>query len=213
MTVKLYDYWRSSSAYRVRIALNLKQVAYDSETVDLHPAVRAHLSPSYQAINAQMRVPAVALKEGVFGQSMAILEWIDETWPTPPLLPRLPLLRLRARAFAQTISSDIQPLNTPAVLDEIRTRFGAGQDGLDAWYAHWIRRGFLALEADLPSGPGRFLFGDAPTLAEITLVPQMYNARRFNVDLTDVPGLVDIDAACRDLPAFAKAAPEAVRTP
>jgi len=211
MRMRLYDYWRSSAAYRLRIAFNLKQVDIDLEEVDLHPAVRAHLSEPYAGINPQRRVPALATETGLFNQSMAILEWIEETWADPPLLPRDPDMRLRSRAFAQTVACDIHPLNTPAVLGELRHRFGADQADLDAWYGHWICRGFGALETEISLSGGSFLFGDQPGFAEIALVPQMYNARRFKIDVSAFPKLVEIDAACQQLPAFRAAAPDAVR--
>jgi len=140
---------------------------------------------------------------------MAIMEWIEETWPEPSLLPGDPLARLKARGFADTIASDVHPLNNPSVLAMLKTEFGADPAAISRWYGHWITRGFAALEAQIGERDGLFLFGDEPSMAEICLVPQIYNARRFNVDLSAFPQLVAVDAGCRELPAFKAAAPEA----
>lgn len=210
--LKLYDYWRSSACYRVRIALNLKNIPYTASPVSLKPGEEAHRSAAYRAINPQMRVPAIEWNGRVFTQSMAILEWLDEAWPEPPLLPRNPLDRLEARAFAHTVACDIHPLNNPIVLNTLRGDFGACDRQVMDWYARWIRDGFTALEALAARRPaGDFLFGNGPTLAEICLVPQIYNARRFDVDLDDFPRLLAADEASRAVDAFARAAPEAVR--
>ena len=213
MTLKLYEYWRSSAAYRLRIALNLKNVPYESVAINLHPDHREHLSPAYQALNPQMRVPAIEVEGEVIGQSMAILEWLDETWPDRArLLPEDPILRLKARAFAQTIASDVHPLNNPVVLSKLKQDYAATPDQVATWYRDWIEKGFAALEARYgQTSETRFLFGDAPSLAEICLIPQIYNARRFEVPLTEFPRLVEIDALCQSLPAFAAAAPEQVK--
>lgn len=209
MALKLYDYWRSSAAYRLRIALHLKGVAFESVEISLHPDVRAQHSDKYRALNPQMRVPAIEVDGQVVGQSMAILEWLEETYPTPSILPADPLLRLRARALADTIACDVHPLNNPSVLNVLKGTYGADGDAISVWYADWITRGFTALEAQVAGHDTPFLFGDAPTIAEITLIPQIYNAQRFDVDLTPFPTLMKIDAACRNLPAFAAATPEA----
>ena len=205
----LYDFWRSSAAYRVRIALALKGVDADRISIDITPGTDGQFSPQYRAVNPQMRVPALEVDGRVLGQSMAILEFLDERYPDPPLLPGDALPRARIRGFADTIACDIHPLNNVSVLGELRSRFGADGDAIRSWYASWIAKGFTALET-LAGQASRdtFLFGPAPTLADVCLVPQMYNARRYDVDLSAYPRLVEVDAAARDLPAFAGAAPE-----
>ena len=208
--LKLYDYWRSSASYRMRIALNLKQIAYESEEISLHPDHLAQNSDAYRAINPQMRVPSVEIDGRVFGQSMALIEWLEETKPNPALLPSDPLERLSARAFADIVACDIHPLNNSSVLKYLREEFAADAETVGAWYGTWITRGFEALEALAPQ-QGAFLFGDTPGLAEVCLIPQIYNAKRFNVDVSAFPRLLEVDAACAQIPAFANAAPEAVK--
>jgi len=208
--LKLYDYWRSSAAYRVRIALNLKGVPYESIPVNIAPGRDEQLQEAYRAINPQMRVPSIEMDDRVIGQSMAIIEWIDESFAGAALLPSDPWARLKARSFADTIACDIHPLNNLSVLAALRKGFDADDAAVTRWYHDWIRRGFSALEAmakDLPSRD--FLFGDAPTIAEICLVPQVANAKRFEMDLSAFPRLLDVDAVCCRLDAFAHAAPEA----
>ncbi|MCF6329062.1 MAG: maleylacetoacetate isomerase [Henriciella sp.] len=209
--LKLYDYWRSSASYRLRIALEMKGVAFESITIDLHPNVREHQRDAYRRLNPQMRVPAIEVDGQVIGQSMAIMEWIDETWPEPSLFPADSVARLKARAFANTIASDVHPLNNPSVLKILKDDFGADKAAIANWYGGWITRGFAALEAQTPALETPFLFGDAPTIAEICLVPQVYNARRFEVDLSAFPRLVAVDAACQMHAAFQAASPEAVK--
>lgn len=207
--IRLYDYWRSSAAYRVRIALNLKGIPYESIPVNIAPGADEQLSDDYRARNAQMRVPAIEADGRIAGQSMAIIEWLEETHPEPPLLPQDSWQRLQVRAFADTIACDIHPLNNLSVLGALREQFGADKDAVTAWYHDWIRRGFTALEAAAAARPRTsFLFGDTPGLAELTLVPQVANARRFEMDLSAFPRLVDVDAACGALEAFRRAAPE-----
>lgn len=207
--LKLYDYWRSSAAYRVRIALNLKDATYESIPVNIAPGRDEQFQEVYRAINPQMRVPSIGLDERIAGQSMAIIEWIDESLPGPALLPADPWARLQARSFADTIACDIHPLNNLSVLAVLRNDFGADDTAITHWYHDWIRRGFSALEAVAKALPGNaFLFGEAPTLAEICLVPQVANARRFDMDLSAFPRLLEVDAACCRLDAFGRAAPE-----
>lgn len=208
--LKLYDYWRSSAAYRVRIALNLKGVTYESIPVNIAPGRDEQLQSEYRTINPQMRVPSIEVDDRVIGQSMAIIEWIDESFPGPALLPSDPWKRLQARSFADTIACDIHPLNNLSVLAALRNDFGADDTAITHWYHDWIRRGFSALEViarDLSSS--RFLFGEAPTIAETCLVPQVANAKRFDMDLSAFPRLLEVDAACCQLDAFVRAAPDA----
>lgn len=210
--IKLYDYWRSSAAYRLRIALNLKGVAYDTVEVNLKPGEDGQLSDQYAAINRQKRVPAIDVNGQVFSQSMAILEWLEEAHPTPAILPKNTEDRLRCRAFADTIASDVHPLNNLSVLKTLRTEFGADDVAIKAWYHDWILKGFEALEyfaAQRTHTP--FLFGDEPSLAEITLVPQIYNARRYEMDMSPFSALVALDRKCADIEAFQAAVPERVK--
>ncbi len=204
MAIRLYSYWRSSSAYRVRIALNLKGLKYETIPVSLAPGVAEHRQDEYRRVNPQMLVPFLEDGEIAIGQSMAILEYLEEAYPHAPLLPADEPLRSRVRAFCNMIACDIQPLNNLRVMQYIRNEFDADASG--DWYTHWIHEGFRALEA--LAGDGRFVFGDTPTLAEAMLVPQVYNARRFDVPSGDFPKLVAVTDACNELEAFKKAAPE-----
>lgn len=209
MALKLYDYWRSSAAYRVRIALNIKAVDYKTIPISLHPDKQEQKSEMYRRLNPQMRLPAIELGDETIGQSMAILEWIDETMAGPGLLPRDPVMRLKARAFADTIACDVHPLNNPSVLNWLRDEMDQNEAARSRWYAEWIKRGFAALEDRYAGTASPFLFADYPTMAEIALIPQMYNARRFNVDLEAFPTLVSVDAACMRLEPFKTASPDA----
>lgn len=208
MSLTLYTYWRSSAAYRVRIALNLKGVAHERVPVNIAPGQDEQRGAAYLAVNPQGRVPALATPQGVAGQSMAILEWLDEVYPDPALLPRDPFERLKVRAFADTIACDIHPLNNLSVLSRLRTQFGADEAAINAWYQDWIIRGFAVLEPEVAALTTPFFGGQTPGLAEIALVPQMANARRFKVDLAPFPALVALDARASVMPAFAEAAPE-----
>lgn len=209
--IKLYDYWRSSACYRLRIAFHLKGIAFESEEVSLHPDVLAQNSDGYKAINPQQRVPTVVIDGAVHTQSMAILDWLEETYPEPALLPAETHQRLRARAFADTVACDIHPLNNSSVLKYLKEEFNADQAAVGDWYATWVTRGFDALEVHAKKTDSQFLFGDAPGLAEICLIPQMYNARRFDIDLSDYPRLLEVEASCLEMAAFQKAVPEAVK--
>jgi len=204
MAIKLYSYWRSSSAYRVRIALNLKNLDYEIIPVSLAPGVSEHRKDEYRSVNAQMLVPFLDDGEVAIGQSMAILEYLEETYPQAPLLPADEPMRSRVRAFCNMIACDIQPLNNLRVMQFIKTEFDADASG--DWYSHWIHEGFRAAEA--LAGDGPYVFGAAPTLADAMLVPQVYNARRFNVPLDEFPKLLAATDACNELDAFKKAAPE-----
>jgi len=204
MAIKLYSYWRSSSAYRVRIALNLKNLDYEIIPVSLAPGVSEHRKDEYRSVNPQMLVPFLDDGEVAIGQSMAILEYLEETYPQAPLLPADEPMRSRVRAFCNMIACDIQPLNNLRVMQFIKTEFDADASG--DWYSHWIHEGFRAAEA--LAGDGPYVFGAAPTLADAMLVPQVYNARRFNVPLDEFPKLLAATDACNELDAFKKAAPE-----
>ena len=209
--IKLYDYWRSSACYRVRIAFKLKGIAYESEEVNLHPDVLGQSSEAYRALNPQQRVPTVIIDGQVHTQSMAILDWLDETHPSPPLLPSDPHDRMRARAFADTVACDIHPLNNSSVLKYLREDFAATPEAVKDWYGTWVSRGFEALEAHAQKSRSKFLFGDHPGLAEICLIPQVYNARRFDLDLSAYPKLLEIDRKCQEIAAFQEATPEAAK--
>lgn len=205
--IVLYDYWRSSAAYRLRIALNLKGLAHEARPVDLLTA--EHKGAANLARNPQGLVPTLEIDGRALTQSLPILEYLDETRPDPPLIPRDPARRHAARAFAAAVAMEIHPVCNMSV-----ARYGAGLAGEDYgmgdWMARFIPPGLAALEAMAPK-EGAFLFGDAPGLAECCLIPQLYNARRWEVDLTPYPRLVAVDAAAAALDAFARAAPEAVR--
>jgi maleylacetoacetate isomerase/maleylpyruvate isomerase len=205
LSIKLYSYWRSSAAYRVRIALNLKELEHEIVPVSLAPGVSEHRGDAYRARNPQMLVPFLEDGELGIAQSMAILEYLEETYPDFPLLPAEEPLRSKVRAFCQMIACDIHPLNNLRVMNYIRTEFNADPTG--DWYAHWIGEGFEA--AEQLAGDGPFVFGDDVTLADALLVPQVYNARRFKVPLDDFPRLVAIAGHCNSLEPFQDAAPEA----
>jgi maleylacetoacetate isomerase len=207
--MKLYGYFRSSAAYRVRIALNLKGLSAEGAFVHLQKAQQRELD--YLALNPQGLVPALVTDEGdVLTQSLAIVDWLDETHPAPPLLPSDALGRARVRSIAQAIACDIHPLNNLRVLNYLTNTLGVSEEQKNGWYRYWIDQGFEALEARLARerATGRFCHGDAPTLADVCLVPQVANARRFRIDLSPYPTLLRIDAHCQALPAFADAAPE-----
>jgi maleylpyruvate isomerase len=205
----LYGYALSSASYRVRIALNLKGL--EVATVPVHLRRGEQRQPEFLQLNSQGFVPALRLDDGeVLTQSMAIIEYLDETYPQPPLLPAAPAARARARALCQLIACDVHPLNNLRVLKYLEAQLGLDENARNAWYRHWIQAGFEALEQSLTrdSSKGRFCHGDAPGMADVLLVPQVFNARRFSVDLAAYSRIRAIDAACREIPAFAAAAPE-----
>jgi maleylpyruvate isomerase len=205
----LYGYSLSSASYRVRIALALKGVRVTTQSKQLRRG--EHREADFLRLNSQGFVPAMSLDDGeVLTQSVAIIEYLDEMYPEPPLLPALPVARARVRALTQLIVCDVHPLNNLRVLKYLERELQVDQAGRDAWYRHWLAAGFEALETTLlrDSSAGRFCYGDVPSMADVCLVPQVFNARRFAVDLAPYPRIVAIDAACRDLPAFAGAAPE-----
>jgi len=209
--MQLYTYFRSSAAYRVRIALNLKGLEYESLPVHLTRGSGEHRKSDYLALNPQGLVPLLVDGEARIAQSLAIIEYLEETHPQPPLLPRAAAERARVRSLALAIACDIHPLNNLRVLEYLRGPLGLDAAAVDAWYKHWIASGLRALESQAAQAHAeqRYLVGSYPTVADICLVPQMYNARRFNCDLTPYPRLNDISAHLEALPAFAKAAPEA----
>ena len=208
--MKLYDYAYSSAAYRVRIAMNLKGIACERVSIHLVKDGGVQHSPAYKAVNPQELVPTLDVDGQLIGQSLAIIEYLDETHPMPPLLPSYPLEKARVRQIAQVIACDIHPINNLSVRQHLKTLGHSDDEIMAKWYAHWIARGFAALETLLSGSKatGRFCHGDAPTLADICLVPQMANAYRFKVPVDNFPTLVRIDRACRELRAFADAAPE-----
>jgi len=205
--VKLYTFFRSSAAYRVRIALNLKGLRYDMVPIHLSRDGGEQHKADYVAINPQMRVPALTLDGGdILNQSLAIMEYLDETHPKPPLLPADALTRAKARAIAQIIACDIHPLNNTSALQYLKNELKHQQAEIDAWYRHWVIQGFKAIEATISPAP--YVCGAQVTIADCCLVPQVYNARRFKVPLDAFPKIVAADAACLKLEAFDKARPE-----
>jgi maleylacetoacetate isomerase len=202
----LYGYWRSSATYRTRIALNLKGVSY--KTVGVHLLKDEHVQPAHLARHPSGRVPILEIDGIRIGQSMAMIEYLDETRPKPPLLPRDPKLRALVRDLKDQVVADIHPLNNTSTLGRLRSQFGADDAAIASWYAHWIERGFKVLEQMLPS-TGNFCVGNAVTLADAVLVPQVANARRYpQIDLKQFPNILRIDTALRQIKAFHDAAPE-----
>ncbi|WP_312318605.1 maleylacetoacetate isomerase [Stenotrophomonas sp.] len=208
--LELFSYWRSSAAYRVRIGLNLKDLAYAITPVHLVRDGGQQHSEGYAALNPQELVPTLRHGEQVLHQSMAILEYLDEVFGGPSLLPDDAAGRARVRALSQLVACDIHPLNNLRVMQFFSDTWNVPQSEREDWTRHWIQLGFEAMERMLVESveTGRFCHGDTPTLADCCLVPQLYNARRFNVDLGPYPTLVRIEAACLALPAFEAARPE-----
>ncbi len=208
--LRLHTYWRSSASYRVRIGLNLKGLDYDTVPVHLVRDGGEQHRPEYRALNPQGLVPVLEHAGHALNQSIAILEYLEETWPSPSLLPASAGERHRVRAIAQTIACEIHPLNNLRVLQYLDGTWNVPQPERDEWIKHWILEGFAALEARLAADPatGEFCHGDAPGLADCCLVPQLYNARRFGVPLDAFPTLLRIEQACLALPAFDRARPE-----
>jgi maleylacetoacetate isomerase len=204
----LFDYYRSSASYRVRIALNLKGIAYDRAPVDLLEG--GQKNPDYRARNPQGFVPMLEVDGLRIPQSLAIVAYLDATRPEPPLLPRDPAEAAHVRSMALVVACDIHPLNNLRVLNYLKGPLGQAEEARTAWYRHWVVEGLAALEAMAAPRAGRFLFGDAPTLADICLVPQLYNARRFEVPLDDYSTLMRVDAEANALEAFAAAHPDAI---
>lgn len=202
--LRLHDYWRSSASFRARIALNLKGVPFESVPVDLLSG--AQRRPDYRALNPQGLVPALEVGGATIGQSLAIIDWLDHAYPEPPLLPADPLARAQAMSRALLIACDIHPINNLRVLRWLKDDLRAGEADRRRWIAHWIDAGLSVLETQAGAGP--YLAGEAPGLPDICLVPQLYNARRWDVELDFYPTLLTIEARCLALDAFARAHPD-----
>jgi maleylacetoacetate isomerase/maleylpyruvate isomerase len=204
--VKLYTYFRSSAAYRVRIALNLKDLAYDPAFV--HLAKGEHRKPGYAAVNPQALVPALEDAGRLLNQSLAIIEYLDESRPFPPLLPKEAFARARVRALSLLVACEIHPLNNLRVLQHLKRVLGQNEDQVNAWYRHWIADGLAKLEAALADpATGRFSHGDTPGMADCCLVPQVFNAQRYQCDTTLYPRVMRINEECLTLDAFQRAQP------
>lgn len=214
MSMKLYTYFRSSAAYRVRIALNLKGLDVDMAPIHLLRQGGEQMGEAYRSINPEGLVPALVDESGeegaqVLTQSLAIIEYLDEMYPEPPLLPAAPLDRAYVRSIALAIACDIHPLNNLRVLRYLVRDLGVSEDAKNTWYRHWCENGLAALEKRIAGDgrAGRFCLGDTPTLADCCLVPQLANARRLNVDLSGMPTLLRIEESCAQLDAFVQAEP------
>src|SRR4051794_38649771 len=201
-----YEYWRSSAAYRVRIALNLKGIDYESRQIDLREGEQN--SPEYRAINPFGLVPMLDIDGHQLTQSLAIITYLDTRYPSRPLIPAMAAERAHVTAMALSIACDIRPLNNLRVLKYLKSEFGRSQEEVDNWYRHWISTGLPALEVQARALSGAFLFGDNPTGADVCLVPQLYNARRFDVPLDDYPTLLRAEENANKLEAFAAAHPD-----
>ena len=205
--MKLYSYFRSSAAYRVRIALNLKEVSYEIIPIHLRKDGGRHRGAEYKVVNPQMRVPSLKLQTGeVIVQSLAIIGYLNEIYPQPPLLPSDPIQRAQVRSVSQIIACDIHPLNNLGTLQYLKNNMSQEQAAIDAWYHHWVIAGFEAIEKMIMPGP--YAFGSQPGLADVCLVPQVNNARLLKVPLDAFPKIVAVNEACLKLPAFDKARPE-----
>lgn len=208
--MKLYNYFRSSASYRVRIALNLKGLTYEYIPIHLRRGGGEQYSPSYKALNPQGLIPTLEESGQVLSQSLAILEYLEERYPEPPLLPRDPADRAIVRSMALVVACEVHPLQNLRVLNYLQNTLHHSEEETQAWGRHWVSLGLGALEQMVRSVPNRsdFCFGNTPSFADLCLVPQFVNARRFGCDLSVCPTLVEIDASCRAMPAFANAAPE-----
>jgi len=210
-TIKLYSYWRSSACYRVRIALNLKAIPFETVPINLVHAGGGQHTAEFNEINPQELIPVLVHGGRLLRQSLAIMDYLDEIWTSGiPLVPAVARDRQRVRAIAQMIACDIHPLNNLRVMQYLESAFGADQSQRDQWTRHWIRTGFVALEKVLDDNPstGTYCEGDMPTMADCCLVPQVYNAKRFGINVDEFPNIARIDAACLALPEFDAARPE-----
>lgn len=204
--MKLYTYFRSSAAFRVRIALNLKGLKY--EPVFVHLAKGEHRQPQYAAVNPQALLPTLELDDGKrLTQSLAIIEWLEEKRPTPPLLPKESMARARVRSLAYLVASEIHPLNNLRVLQHLKRALNQTQEQIDTWYRYWIADGLAKLEAELAGSSGRFCHGDSPSMADCCLVPQIFNAKRYNSDLAPYPTTMRVFENCMKVEAFDRAQP------
>jgi maleylacetoacetate isomerase len=205
-----YGFFRSSASYRLRIGLNLKGLTAEYIPVHLSKGGGEQHLPAYVKINPQHLVPALEVDDHVLTQSMAILEYLDETRPEPPIMPRDPLGRARVRALAQVVSCDVHPINNLRILNYLKGPLKVSEDATNEWYRHWVKLGLEAMEALVAGNPdtGVYCHGDTPTIADICLVPQIFNAQRFNAPLDAYPTLMRIHAACQKLDAFDRARPE-----
>ena len=206
--IKLYTFWRSSASYRVRIVLNLKKLTYESVLIHFRKEGGQHRKPDFLAMNPQGLLPVLQEGDWSLSQSLAIAEYLEEIHPEPALLPDDPRDRAEVRALAQIVACEIHPLNNLRVLAYLREKLGQDDTGIHDWYAHWVDISFEALEARLNAVAGTYCFGDDITLADVCLVPQLYNARRFDVDLAPYPNIERIDKSLNDIQAFIDATPE-----
>ncbi|HEY3256976.1 MAG TPA: maleylacetoacetate isomerase [Polyangiaceae bacterium] len=207
--MKLHNYFRSSASYRVRIALNLKGLAYEYRAVHLTRQGGEQFAPAFRELNPLFVVPVLETDDARLTQSLAIIEYLDEVQPEPPLLPRSPAARARVRALAQCIACELHPLNNLRVLGYLTRELGVSDEAKTKWYRHWVELGLAAFEAEIAHGPaGRYCHGDDPGLADCFLIPQLFNARRFGCDLSGYPRLLAIEQSCASLPAFRDAAPD-----
>jgi len=203
--MRLYTYFRSSAAFRVRIAMNLKGLAYD--TAFVHLAKGEHRAPAYGVINPQSLLPTLDDGGELLTQSLAIIEYLEETHPKPPLLPGNALARARIRSLSMLIACEIHPVNNLRILQHLKRALGQSDEQVNSWYRHWIGDGLAKFEADLGRAPGKFCHGDSPTMADCCLVPQVFNAQRYQCDMAPYPATMRIFAECMKLDAFDRAQP------